>query len=170
VPLTDWNAELASDPNAVSARLNQLQAFLAVSLDENGRVRADVLPAGTAKQGLQGPAGPKGERGEPGPHGPQGGRGEKGDSGPAGLPGPKGERGLQGLQGEPSTVPGPPGETGPPGEAVTGPEGPVGPRGQTGAPATAQQWEDVHARLGALEDVVAAVENALTEIRASLPA
>ena len=82
---------------------------LAALLDENGNLRADLIPNGTATQGPPGPKGEKGDRGEQGPPG------RDGEPGPQG---PQGERGDKGDKGEDSTV--------------AGPIGPIGPRGQAG--------------------------------------
>lgn len=136
VPLEDWQPVDADDANTIAARMNALLATLRVSLNDDGSIKADVLPAGTAKQGLRGdtgPPGPPGETGPPGPPGEKGARGDPGDRGPVGpvgpagapsqVPGPKGDPGKDGI-----------GSPGPPGER--GPVGYPGPRGQQGLPAT----------------------------------
>lgn len=160
--LTPWDPEAASDPNSLSARLNQLHDFVLTALNPDGTIKAESLPAGTAKQGVPGEPGPKGEPGPSGPAGRQGERGERGDIGKDGPPGPPGARGPEGRTGDLSTVPGPAGETGPPGaEGNPGPQGEPGPRGETGAPCPPAKWLEIHERLTALE-------TALSGIRATL--
>jgi Notch-like protein len=98
-----------------------------------------------------------GAQGPPGPEGPIGPQGEQGVPGPQGEVGPKGDTGAQGLQGEI----GPKGDTG-----TQGPQGETGPKGDTGAqgipglpgeqgtctcPITLEMYNDLLARIAALE-------------------
>ncbi len=126
-----WTSEQVDSPHGVVSALNQLREFILSGHNPDGSLKAELLPAGTAKQGLpgsqgeQGLPGMQGEQGRPGQEGPRGEKGEKGDRGVSGLPGIKGDKGDPG---DPSKERGPKGDRGEKGD--TGPPGPRGPWGQ----------------------------------------
>ncbi len=126
-----WTAEGVDGPHAVAAALNQLREFILSAHNRDGSLKAELLPEGTAKQGLpgtpgeKGDAGEKGDRGARGEKGDRGEKGEKGDRGISGLPGIKGDKGDPG---DPSKERGPKGDRGEKGDQ--GDSGPRGPWGQ----------------------------------------
>lgn len=82
----------------------------------------------------------------PGPEGPEGPQGPEGPMGPEGPPGADGKDGAKGDKGDP-------GEQGPPGEdGAKGDKGDPGADGEDGFP-TEAQWNDLVARVEALEAV-----------------
>lgn len=87
------------------------------------------VESGEIDPGPEGPEGPQGPEGPEGPQGPQGPEGPEGPEGPQGPQGPEGPAGADGSDGA---------------------EGPQGPAGADGFP-TETQWNDLVARVEALE-------------------